>query len=177
MRTKYGEITFIKIIIAIFIFGFWILTLSSIISDIEGFSFSLDIKYYLIAFFIYIFLFFFGFAMNMWDAITKLNLPGFGYSKDHDKNILELKKNGFFIYGGGDNFNAIKDETRHINTNQVTAFDRFLYEHGPPFGDAWEFMTGVVFWFGMLPLMASAFLTVFLILPLVIIFMLYNFFF
>ena len=177
MRTKYGEITFLKIIIAIFIFGFWILTLSSIVSGIEGFSLSLDIKYYLIAFFIYIFLLFSGFAMNMWDAITNLNLPGFAYSKDHDKSILELKKNGFFIYRGGDNFNAIKDETRHINTYDVTAFDRFLYEHGPPFGDAWEFMTGVVFWFGMLPLMAAMFLTVFLMLPLVIILMVYNFFF
>ena len=156
MRTKYGEITILKIIIAFFIIGFWILVLSSMVSDIERFSLSLDLRYYLIAFFIYMFLFLSGFILNIYDAITKLNIPGFAYNTDNDKDILKLKEKGFFIYRGGFDFNAVENETRHLNTYEVTAFDRFLYEHGPPFDDAWEFMSGVVFWFGMLPLMAAS---------------------
>ena len=68
MRTKYGEITILKIIIAFFIIGFWILVLSSMVSDIERFSLSLDLRYYLIAFFIYMFLFLSGFILNIYDA-------------------------------------------------------------------------------------------------------------
>ena len=44
MRTRFGEITIGKIIIALFIIFIWTLICSSLSSGVEGFSFNLDIK-------------------------------------------------------------------------------------------------------------------------------------
>ena len=109
--------------------------------------------------------------------MTKFNLPSFGFNKDVDKQILELKQKGHFIYREGNNNNAIEDETRYLNRDEITAFDRFFFKYGAPFDDAWKFETGVVQWFGVLPMMGAVFIAVWVVLPLIFIFSIYHFFF
>tara|TARA_Y100000294_G_C8463128_1_gene299525 strand:- start:57 stop:590 length:534 start_codon:yes stop_codon:yes gene_type:complete len=177
MRTKYGEITIGKIIVALFIVCFWTLVCSSIASGVEGFSFDLDIKYYLIGFLIYLFFFITAFIITIYDIMTKFNLPNFGFDKDLDKEILKLKQKGHFIYRQGNNYNAVEDETRYLNRDEITTFDRFFFKYGAPFNDIWSIEYGVVQWFGILPLMGAIALAVWVVLPLAVLFFIYNFFF
>ena len=177
MRTRFGKITIGKIIIALFIIFIWTLICSSLSSGVEGFSFNLDIKNYLIGFLFYLFLFITAFIVSLYEVMTKFNLPSFGFNKDVDKQILELKQKGHFIYREGNNNNAVEDETRYLSRDEITAFDRFFFKYGAPFDDAWKFETGVVQWFGVLPMMGAVFITVWVGLPLVFIFSIYHFFF
>jgi hypothetical protein len=170
MRTKYGEITIAKIIVASLLVTFWTLTCSGVAAGVDGPSLDLNIKYYFIGFLSYLFLLISGFIVNMYDEIRNPN-------KDYDKEILKLKKKGNFIYRSWHNINPIEDEIRHLNRNEVTAFDRFFITHGPPFDDAWEFEYGVVYWFGMLPFMGAVIIGMGVVLPLCLIVIAYNFFF
>ena len=111
MRTKYGEITIGKLIIALFIISIWTLICSSLGSGVEGFSFNLDIKNYLIGFLFYLFLFITAFIVSLYEVMTKFNLPSFGFNKDVDKQILELKQKGHFIYREGNNNNIVATGT------------------------------------------------------------------
>ena len=70
-----------------------------------------------------------------------------------------------------------KNECRHLNPYTVTEIDRIFYKYGPPFGEPWEFDQGVVYWFGMIPMMGLVVWAVWVVIPFAILYGIYNFFF
>ena len=179
MRTRLGEIELGKIIIALFLVSLWTLVCCSTINGLDdiSYAFNLDLKDYFIGFLTYLFLLISGLVVMVYEAMTKLNVPGFGSSTDRDKDIIKLKEKGYYIYQRGSGFNPIENETRHLSRDTVNELDRFVYRYGPPFGDIWEFDCGVVFWFGMLPFLGGMVLLFCVGLPLIGIAIIYNFFF
>jgi hypothetical protein len=176
MRTKYGEITIGKIIIALLLIFIGTLMLSAGNIDEPSDILNLPIKDYFIGFFLYIVCWITGFLMNLLDFIRKLNLPGFRADTSADKEILKLKEKGYFTYRGW--MEPKENECRHLNSRYVvTEIDRIFYTYGPPFGEPWEFDSGVVYWFGMIPMMGMIIWAVWVGLPLIVIFGIYNFFF
>ena len=116
--------------------------------------------------------------MILFDFSRKLNIPTFASDTHADKRILDIKKKGYFLYCGGTGWSKPKkDEYIYSNTKDVTTFDRILYSYGPPLDEIWDFNHGLVFWFVMLPLMGSATVAVFIFLPIIILFLIYNFIF
>ena len=109
--------------------------------------------------------------------LNKIDLFSLIHLGTKNPNYLELKQKGHFIYREGNNDNAIENETRYLNRDEITAFDRFFFKYGAPFDDVWKFETGVVQWFGVLPMMGAVFITVWVGLPLLFIFSIYHFFF
>ena len=65
--------------------------------------------------------------------------------------VRKLKEKGYFVYRGW--MKPKENECRHLNSYEVTEIDRIFYTYGPPFGEPWEFDSGVVYWFGMIPMM------------------------
>jgi|TARA_B100001964_G_C13896935_1_gene449838 hypothetical protein len=179
MRTKYGEITIGKIIIALFLIAFPTSLFTGVWGDGDEFGevLNLPIKDYFIGFSIYIICWITGFVMKLLDFSRKVNVPGFGVNTDKDKDILKIKKKGYFIYYQGSGWNPKKNECRHLNDNVVTSMDRIFYTYGPPFGEIWEFESGVVHWFGMILVMGLVTWTVCVGLPFAVLAMVYSFFF
>ena len=180
MRTRLGEITIGKIIVCLSIVSIATLMFASVWSDTEEFgnALSLPLEDYLIGLIIYLVSIFIGFFLILLDFSKKLNIPGFAAGTSADKEILKIKKNGYFIYYGGTGWSKPKkNEYIYFNTKDVTTFDRILYSYGPPLDEIWDFHHGLVFWFVMLPLMGSATVTVFIFLPIIILFLIYNSFF
>ena len=173
MRTRFGEITIGKIIIASLIVIFSTL----FFGGTQGFLFNLPIKDYFIGFLFYLFFFITGFICFLYEVMTKFNLPNFGFNKEVDKEILELKQAGHFIYREGNNHNAVENEIRYLNRDEITAFDRFFFKYGAPFDDAWKFGYGVFYWFLILPYLGAVFISVLVGLPFIFIFSIYDFFF
>ena len=172
MRTRLGEITIGKVIIALLL----ITVATLFFSETGGNILHLSFENYFLGFSFYIGGWITGFFIRLLDFSRKLNVPGFGVTTDDDEKILKIKEEGYFIYHRGSGENPKKNECRHLNTNVVTSMDRIFYTSGPPFGETWEFESGVVHWFGMIPLMGLAFLAVFVLIPLGIILLAYNFF-
>ena len=48
--------------------------------------------------------------------------------------------------------------------------DRIFYKYGPPFGEPWEFDQGVVYWFGMIPMMGLVVWAVWVVIPFAILY-------
>ena len=180
MRTRLGEITIGKIIVCLSIVLIATLMFTSVWSGSYAFEnvLSLPIEDYLIGFIIYLVSIFIGFFLILLDFSRKLNIPGFAADTSADKEILKIKKKGYFIYCSGTGWSKPKkNEYIYFNTKDVTTFDRILYSYGPPLDEIWDFHHGLVFWFVMLPLMGSATVTVFIFLPIIILFLIYNSFF
>lgn len=180
MRTRLGEITIGKIIVCLSIVSIATLIFTSVSSGTEEFGdvLSLSLKDYLIGFIIYIVSIFIGFFLILLDFSKKLNIPGFAADTSADKDILSIKKNGYFIYFRGTGWSKPKkNEYFYFNTKDVTTFDRILYSYGPPLDEIWDFNHGLVFWFVMLPFMGIATVIVFVLLPIIVLFLIYNFFF
>jgi hypothetical protein len=176
MRTKFGEITIGKIIIALLLIFIGTLMLSTGNIDEPSDMLNLPIKDYFIGFFLYIVCWITGLLMNLWDYLKTKNLPGLRADPSFDKEILKLKEKGYFTYRGW--MEPKENECRHLNSRYVvTEIDRIFYTYGPPFGEPWEFDSGVVYWFGMIPMMGMIIWAVWVGLPLIVIFGIYNFFF
>ena len=175
MRTKYGEITIGKIIIALLLIFIGTLMFSAGNIDEPSDILNLPIKDYFIGFFLYIVCWITGLLMNLWDYLKTKNLPGLRADPSFDKEILKLKEKGYFVYRGW--MKPKENECRHLNSYEVTEIDRIFYTYGPPFGEPWEFDSGVVYWFGMIPMMGMIIWAVWVGLPLIVIFGIYNFFF
>tara|TARA_Y100000768_G_C23739828_1_gene568827 strand:+ start:186 stop:728 length:543 start_codon:yes stop_codon:yes gene_type:complete len=177
MRTRLGEITIGKIIVCLSIVSIATLMFTSVWSGSYAFEnvLSLPIEDYLIGFIIYLVSIFIGFFLILLDFSRKLNIPGFAADTSADKEILKIKKNGYFIYCSGTGWSKPKkNEYIYFNTKDVTTFDRILYSYGPPLDEIWDFNHGLVFWFVMLPLMGSATVAVFIFLPIIILLLIYN---
>lgn len=177
MRTRLGEITIGKIIVCLSIVSIATLMFTSVWSGSYAFEnvLSLPIEDYLIGFIIYLVSIFIGFFLILLDFSRKLNIPGFAADTSADKEILKIKKKGYFIYCSGTGWSKPKkNEYIYFNTKDVTTFDRILYSYGPPLDEIWDFNHGLVFWFVMLPLMGSATVAVFIFLPIIILLLIYN---
>ena len=177
MRTKFGEITIGKILVFLFILSAGTLFFTNFVSNKEAyniFALPYSLKEYFFGLLMYIFFIFLGFFLQIFEFARRVNIQSLSMKSSAaiDKEILKIKKRGFFIYKGGSGWGAKKNEC-YYNYNQeqnVTAFDRFLYSYGPPFDETWEFEGGLVYWFLMLPFMSS--MIIFLILlPFLIIFL------
>ena len=173
MRTKFGEITIGKIIIALFIIFLALLMFSGAQDPTE--ILNLPVKDYFLSFFLYIVSWITGFLINLWDYLKTKNLPGLRTDPSDDKEILKLKEKGYFVYRGW--MKPKQNECRHLDPYTVTEIDRIFYKYGPPFGEPWEFDQGVVYWFGMIPMMGLMVWAVWVVIPFAILYGIYNFFF
>ena len=150
MRTRLGEITIGKIIVCLSIVLIATLMFTSVWSGSYAFEnvLSLPIEDYLIGFIIYLVSIFIGFFLILLDFSRKLNIPGFAADTSADKEILKIKKKGYFIYCSGTGWSKPKkNEYIYFNTKDVTTFDRILYSYGPPLDEIWDFNHGLVFWY------------------------------
>ena len=168
MRTRLGEIRIVKVIIALLLIIVATIGLSRMHPG-DAILY-LPFEAYFFGFFLYIVFWIIGFFVFLWGYRRKV------LSEGDEENILKIKKEGYFIYNKGSGWNPKKDECRHLNTNFATSMDRLFYTSGPPFGEAWDFESGVVHWFGMTPLVGFFFLVLWVVLPLSLIFYAYNFF-